>query len=400
MTVVAMSTLGTSPYTEVTYRFASGEAVKSSYPIHALMKRAGIKFDQTIVLLTDEARRQNWELLHLYLTEAKAAGVVRDISIKDGRKEDELWEIFQAITDAVPEKAELYIDITHGLRHLPMLLVMACAYLRVAKEVQIKSISYGAFELGDREVINGRSTVVACDVFDILPFVTLFDWANATSAFQRAGDASFLADLLRKTGTGLPTEGKAEVEKVAQRLDNVTLALDLARPDEAMIEAQILTQELNTSAQQVQRYAKPFGLLKGLIERTFQRISLPEARTNSVADRLRKQRDLIYWYMERGRVALASLIAREWFISDYMQKHRITPINDYESREGAGNLLSRRPDRNARPMDARWYRIWRELRLRDVRNEIAHAGQSEDQPMTAAEIKKTVEEIVKEIKQM
>jgi CRISPR-associated Csx2 family protein len=147
MTVVAIGTLGTNNYTEVKYRFSDGQVIASSYPIHALIQRKQLRLDQTIILLTAEARKKNWELMELFLKDHPSAGEIRDVSIKDGRNESELWEIFEAITQTIPESAELYIDITHGLRHLPMLLVMACAYLRTAKNVTVKSISYGAFDL-------------------------------------------------------------------------------------------------------------------------------------------------------------------------------------------------------------------------------------------------------------
>jgi CRISPR-associated Csx2 family protein len=394
MTVVAIGTLGTNNYTEVKYRFSDGQVIASSYPIHALIQRKQLRLDQTVILLTAEARKKNWELMELFLKDHPSAGEVRDVSIKDGRNESELWEIFEAITQTIPENAELYIDITHGLRHLPMLLVMACAYLRTAKNVTVKSISYGAFDLGIR---NDKNIVVECEVFELLPFVALFDWANATSAFQRTGDASVLAYLLRNTGAGVSLEVKEKVEQMADRLDRVTLALDLARPEEAMQEAESLLQELEANASHMRQYAKPFALLRGLVEKTFSRIRLPDTGIKSLGDRLSTQRRMIDWYMQRRRVALASLLAREWFISRYMQGQGNNAVNDYDARERATAALNRTPERDARPADKKWYRIWRELGLRDVRNDIAHAGQSEERPLSASRIEDKVAAIVSEL---
>lgn len=401
MTVVAIGTLGINDYTEVKYRFPDGQTIASSYPIHALIQRSQLKIGQTIILLTEAARARNWEMLELFLKDHASAGQIRGIPIKDGANESELWDIFEAITQAVPEGAELYVDITHGLRHLPMLLIMACAYLRTAKNVVIRSISYGAFELGRKEkrVIDGkeRDIVVECDIFELLPFVALFDWASATSAMQRTGDAGFLANLLRQTGNGLPSEAGEQLEKVASRLDQVTLALDLNRPEEAMQEAQELSRELQAGTPHLRQFAKPFSLLRGLIDTTFSRISLPRSRIKTLGERLDAQRRMINWYMQRGRVALASLLAREWVISRFMQEQGESDISNRKKRRAASQSLNGEPRQRATPMEKALHQVWEKHRLAHMRNEIAHAGQSGTQPVPADEIKQRLEAALTEL---
>jgi CRISPR-associated Csx2 family protein len=401
MTAIAIGTLGTNDYMEVKYRFPDGQTIASSYPIHALIQREQVKIDQTIILLTEAARARNWEMLELYLKDHTSAAQIRGIPIKDGANESELWDIFEAITQAVPEDAELYIDITHGLRHLPMLLIMACAYLRTAKNVAIRSISYGAFELGKKEkrTIDGRERdiVVECEIFELLPFVALFDWANATSAMQRTGDAGFLAHLLRQTGNGLPSEAGAQLEKVASRLDQVTLALDLNRPEEAMWEAQALRSELKAGTPHLRQFAKPFSLLSELIDTTFTKISLPPARIKSLGERLDAQRRMINWYMQRGRVVLASLLAREWVISRFMQAQGESDVSGWKKRCEASESLNRRPGQPATPTEKALHQVWIRHGLAHMRNEIAHAGQSGTQPVPADQIKQRLEAALKEL---
>ncbi len=400
MTTVAISTLGTNNYTEVLYRFQDGQEVRSSYPIHALVQRSGIRIDRTIILLTEKAREKNWELMQLFLADHKeTAGEIRDVAIKDGANSNE--EIFEAIAAEVPENAELYIDITHGLRHLPMLLVMAAAYLRAAKNVKIKSISYGAFELGDREesILDGKkvSVIVACDVFDLLPFVTLFDWASATQMFQRTGNASQLAELLRQTGETLGNDAAKQINPVADQLDHITLALEVARPEEAMQAADQLRVGLEESSARIQPYAKPFALLKDLLNRAFERISLPSERADSLGDRLHRQRDLIKWYLQRGRIALGSILAREWMISRKMRQQNIRDVGDHESREDVVDQLNRKPAPNASAVLQREHKLW--TQLRKLRNEIAHAGQSQPS-LSAAKIKSELENALKELERL
>jgi len=406
---VVISALGTSPYTEVLYRFQDGQAIRSSYPVHALIQRSGVRFDQTIVLLTQRAREVNWELMELFLQDRReTAGEICGVNIRDGRDSEEIWQIFDVIAGVVPENAQLYIDITHGLRHLPMLLVMAAAYLRAAKNVTIRSISYGAFDLR-RTNSDGD---VECDVFELLPFVELFDWASAAKMFQETGNASQLAYLLRSTGARLGEEAREQINSVAQQLDEVNLALEVARPEEAMQKADSVTQAIEASAERIQTYAKPFGLLKGLLEGAFRRISLP--RLGSIGDRLRVQRELIAWYFERGRIALATILTREWMISSEMRRRGEQEIFQHGRRQAIADQLSQNPPADASEGDRRRHNLW--IMLRDVRNQIAHAAQSEQpqQPeskrarrkpvasrirhkQTAGEIKQDFEKVLKEL---
>ncbi|MDW8300556.1 MAG: TIGR02221 family CRISPR-associated protein [Anaerolineae bacterium] len=391
MRTVAITTLGTTGYTEVVYRFQDGEEIRSSYPVHALVQKSGMRFDQTIVLLTDGARQANWELMKIFLEDrGQTAGEIKDISIPDGANSEEIWQIFEKIAEVVPENANLYIDITHGLRHLPMLLVMAAAYLRTAKNVTIKSLSYGAFELGKREQRDGRSVVTECNVFELLPFVALFDWAGATKVFQETGNASQLARLLRDTGATLGSEARAQIDSIADQLDKVTLALEVARPEEAMQLAHELRTRLDENAVRIRAYAKPFGLLKELLSKAFERVSLP--RPEALGDRLHRQRDLIKWYFQRGRIALSAILAREWMISRRMRQRGIRDISDDERRDEIVEELNRG---RGPQITQREHEIWRELRK--LRNEIAHAGQADREPLTASKIKAKFEYILEQL---
>ncbi|NWJ97168.1 MAG: TIGR02221 family CRISPR-associated protein [Chloroflexi bacterium] len=375
MATLAIGAIGATPYTEVKYKFSDGEAITSKYPIHALIQRKSIKFDKTIVLLTDGAREKHWDGdtgMQAALKITGKAGEICDVSIKDGKNEGELWIIFDAIVENVSNGDELYIDITQGFRHLPVLLLIACTYLRAARNITIKSISYGAFESGTKEQQNGRLVVTECDVFELLPYVALFDWSNATEAFQRSGDAGVLAELLRTSAKGLHPNVSKPLNNVAQKLDNVTLALELARPEEASAEVKELTKELEIGQESLKQYAKPFALLNTLISTTFEKIGLPQTRTgtSSLESKLETQRNLIKWYESKKRLALAVLLAREWLVSEHMVVIKgVNKIDNYDDREDASYDLG-----NNQKTSPKMHNVWKKLHR--VRNDIAHMGQT------------------------
>ena len=372
MATIAIGAIGVANYTEIKYKFSDGYVVTSPYSLHALIQRENIKFDKTIVLLTDGARKNSWDLMKVYLDEHVNAGQICDVSIKDGRDEVELWAIFDAIVENVKDGDELYIDITNGLRHLPVLLLIACSYLRAAKNVVIKSISYGAFELGKKELKNERPITTECDVFELLPYVALFDWSSGTRTFQRTGDASVLAELLRMNSVGLNSDVSGQLNNVAEKLDNVTLALELARPEEARAEIDALTRKLEVAQENLKQYAKPFALLNNLLRTTFKKIPYSGLGESSVKIRLETQRNLIKWYESNRHLALSVQLAREWLVSKHMvDKGNDTKIQNYRDRDEAGRELGKRVNSSIEMYD-----VWEELRK--IRNDIAHMGQSKD----------------------
>ena len=80
MATIAIGAIGVANYTEIKYKFSDGYVVTSPYSLHALIQRENIKFDKTIVLLTDGARKNSWDLMKVYLDEHANAGQICDVS--------------------------------------------------------------------------------------------------------------------------------------------------------------------------------------------------------------------------------------------------------------------------------------------------------------------------------
>lgn len=51
--------------------------------------------------------------------------------IPEGRNEQEMWEIFQKVYGQMHEGDELYIDLTHAFRYLPMLVLVLSNYAKL-----------------------------------------------------------------------------------------------------------------------------------------------------------------------------------------------------------------------------------------------------------------------------
>lgn len=73
------------------------------------------------------------------------------IKIPDGKDEDEMWEIFSTIFSQLQENDELYIDLTHSFRYLPMLLLVLSNYAKFFENISVNHISYGNFEARNKD---------------------------------------------------------------------------------------------------------------------------------------------------------------------------------------------------------------------------------------------------------
>jgi CRISPR-associated Csx2 family protein len=138
--------------------------------------------------------------------------LIPDASTADGQ-----FNILSIIAGEIPEQAHLWMDLTHGFRHLPLLELFSALNLEETKEVQIEGLYYGMFE----KSVEGSAPVVE------LSFAKeLNRWTRAVYALER-GQLSALI--------GLPG-----MESLTDPLERLVLYEQLNRTDKARNEAQRL----------------------------------------------------------------------------------------------------------------------------------------------------------------
>lgn len=141
-----------------------------------------------------------------------------------GATEDELWSVFQIMYSHIREGEELYIDITHSLRNIPIQMLSVIAFARVVKKVTVNGIYYGAFEVGN---INEQG-IKEAPIFDLITFLDILDWSQAASSFVKYGDSEQIVDLYKKNSKRLPLK-TMELYKVISELQNITRGLETSR---------------------------------------------------------------------------------------------------------------------------------------------------------------------------
>lgn len=196
------------------------------------------KDDVAYILLTKGAKEKNWNddgqrdregnvimqpgLKTVLEAKNYPFKIVPVEDLPDGNNEAEILEIFQRAFACICENDELYFDITHGFRYLPMLSIVLGNYAKFLRNVTIKSITYGNFE-----VVQSKQLEVG-PIVDLLPLATLQDWSYASAQFLENGDSARLKTLGYDSVSPIlaATRGKNTdatlLRKFVETLDKVT----------------------------------------------------------------------------------------------------------------------------------------------------------------------------------
>lgn len=319
-----------------------------------------IRPDTVCVLLTEKAKQESWDTKDFTeeLSRAAPSAAVVPIFIPDGKNEDELWQIFERMAGAVEPGEEVVFDITHGLRSFVFLAFLSIAYLRLAKNVTVRDVYYGALSVGGPLAAlpgaEGDGEVTRTPVFRLTPFVSLLDWTEHVATFVRYGNAAPMAEL---ASTSAGRDNQAQ-ERFAKKLRHVSEALLTNQPRALGNAVQELLQA-RTSAVGI----PPFAMIMDKAVAEYKHF---EAAKYS----LDAQMDLARWYGEKGYAVQAAQLLRELFINKII----VTVLADtdrlyaHSRREVEKELRRRLTIKKEHTITELWNA------LRKPRNTLAHCG--------------------------
>lgn len=222
---VFLSVLGTSFYRPCRYVQGEFKSEEVSFIQQATIDMLNIPSDwdrskdKIMIMLTDKSFKFNWSKdiesredfidkmnkpyvgLNKVLIDMGLEEMICPISIPEGENVTEIWDIFTKVFDILDEGDELYLDITHSFRYLPMVLLVLCNYAKFLKNISVKSITYGNYEGRNKETNEAP-------IVDLLPISLLQDWTSAAADYIKSGRTNELYmlsdDDMRKIRKGNP----------------------------------------------------------------------------------------------------------------------------------------------------------------------------------------------------
>lgn len=151
--------------------------------------------DETVLQLMEAVETQSVSQALLHACEphlsARLGLPVRCLLIPYARNEDEQVSILQAMADALGEREQVVIDVTHGFRHLPMLALVAARYLSRVRQIQVQELYYGALDM---------TVADETPVLRLGSLLQMLDWVESLATYEKDGDYGVFAPLLQRDG--------------------------------------------------------------------------------------------------------------------------------------------------------------------------------------------------------
>lgn len=215
-----------------------------------------------------------------------------------GCNTEEQIEILQLMALDVVQGDTVTLDVTHGLRHLPMLAQMSALYLRQVKNVQINGLYYGALDMTH----DGLTPVM-----NLQGILDMADWIGAVQSFDKDGDYSVFSSLLEE-----------QLPKAFGFLKDAAFYERTSRVGQARSKVRDLMTEIEQ---------KPLIGIGSLFSETLQ---------NRLAwyreDRLYlRQQSLARLYLEHNDYLRAALLGFEAFITRLMQQEGMVNPDNWET---------------------------------------------------------------------
>lgn len=219
---IFLSVLGTGFYAECKYTKDEFISSPTRYIQEATLEYLQAENwntnDKIVILLTEKARTTNWQVenhqrnkpgsptpvpytgLGQVLKDKNYPCPIEELSIADGKNEKEMWNIFEVLYNTLQENDELYIDLTHSFRYLPMLVLVMCNFASFLKHIHVSSVTYGYFE----------NNYELKPIIELSSLFSLQEWTFAGASLKSMGKMTQLTQSIKQEQQYIPTNSRKE----------------------------------------------------------------------------------------------------------------------------------------------------------------------------------------------
>ena len=330
-------------------------------------------------------------------------------NLPDGNNEKEIMEIFIRLYDALQPQDEVYFDITHGFRYLPMLMLVLGNYASFLKNIQIRSITYGNFEIM-RNLQHGL-------IVDMSALLALQQWTAAANLYVKNGNVEDITALLNKDVKPMLRDEstRADARPFKDYSDTLIKIVNSFRTCRGIdvVEAQNI-QKMNSAAQQVKQSLFPvFNPIFDRVNEDLESLDNVEPWKNSIY--------AAKWCCNKGLYQQAITILQEGIITYFCMKYNLNYTLECERKlvecawhQANENSFKMDTDKTITPEKEEYYKsivlqiaeqkdnieILSLLRsIRDIRNDYNHSG-IRNNPMPAEKIITKIKEQINKVSEL
>lgn len=238
--------------------------------------------------------------------------------------------LLSLLSEHLTEKEKIVLDVTHSFRHLPMLSLVAARFLKRIKNIDVEHIYYGAWEMRTKD---GKAPVLMLD-----GMLSMLDWIDALTTFDKDGDYGEFAPLLIKEG--------------------------LAENDAKQLKQAAFFERTTNSSQAKEKLSSVFKSLENLnsdLYRLFKPQLTKRLQWFKQENRGLREQQLAKEYLHRRDYLRAVIYAMEGIISHALYQNK-EDVNNHDARKEQSDAL------------AEQNQSFKELR--PIRNTLAHGNRN------------------------
>ena len=155
---------------------------------------------------------------------------IEEVDIEAGFSEEEIWNIFDVVYHQLQPADEIYFDVTHAFRSIPLFSVVLFNYSKFMMGTRLRRILYGAFEkLGSAQKVKEMpiDTRVA-PVVDLTNIARLQEYNQVASGLKEFGKVKQIKDVIVVEQQLSPSDqALRELSASVTELDEYIATIDL-----------------------------------------------------------------------------------------------------------------------------------------------------------------------------
>lgn len=244
---VFISFLGTNNYVECCYNINGSISKPVKFVQEAIVSKIckeWTKEDRIYIFCTSKAKTGqvgskeiNWEDtsntvgLCSRLSDLNLKVGIEEIDIDTGFTEEEIWEVFDTVYSKLNRSDEIYFDVTHAFRSIPLFAIVLFNYSKFMINTRVATVMYGAFEkLGPiKSVLEMSIEKRIAPIVDMTNIIRLQEYNQTASGLQDFGKVKRISSGIESVKS--KQDSVTELSNAIKRLEEyiATIQLDNIR---------------------------------------------------------------------------------------------------------------------------------------------------------------------------
>ena len=156
---------------------------------------------------------------------------IEEYDIEAGFSEQEIWGIFDAVVSKLRHGDEIYFDVTHAFRSIPLFSIVLFNYSKSMMGTQLQSIMYGAFEkLGPAYRVKELPMEERiAPIIDLTNIARLQEYNQIASGLKEFGKVKRMSDIIRHSKNNESDQAVLDLGRSISELDEYITTIDLKK---------------------------------------------------------------------------------------------------------------------------------------------------------------------------